>query len=334
MSMGWKIFVFVSVLASFVAHFVFLACTGRSKAEPAPGEPPGTTGHVWDEDLTEHNNPLPRWWLLLFHGTVVFSIVYVLLYPGTGIYEGLLDWSQESQYRERVAEADERFNSFYDSLGTTDVAALAGIPRAMDAAFNLYGNHCAQCHGSGARGAPGFPSLADSAWQWGGSPAAIEQSIRTGRQGVMPGWSAALGGAPGVERMANYVRRLGGLPHDEALAAEGEAQYPLYCAACHGPDGKGNATLGAHDLTDDAWVWGSSFESLRETIAEGRSNQMPAFGDTLGPERVRLLAAYVYSLSSGPSAASAAASTRPPASPPETVVARQQPGGAPQDAAR
>lgn len=296
MTLGWQIFVLAFLIATFVAHFIFVGWTSTYRKADNVGEET-TTGHTWDGDIREYNKPLPRWWLILFHGTVVFAIAYIILYPGSGVYQGVLGWSQVAQYEAEVASAEERFGAVFSQLAEQDIETLAQSPAALSAGLNLFGNRCAMCHGSDARGAVGFPNLTDDAWLYGGEPAQIETTLLHGRQGVMPAWSAPLGGDEGVDAMANYVRALGGLEHDAAQAAAGQAKYMLFCVACHGPQGKGNPMLGAPDLTDSSSLYGSSMEAIRLTLNEGRNGKMPGFGDTLGPDRVKVLAAYVYSLS-------------------------------------
>lgn len=302
MSLGWQIFVFVIVVGSFIAHFVFLTWTSRYRAKEVPGDDsggPGTTGHTWDGDLEELNNPLPRWWLFLFHGTVVFGIIYLLLYPGLGVFDGFLGWSQEQRYAEAVAEAEARYGEVFERFAAQDLVTLSADQGALAAGVNLYGNHCAQCHGADGRGAVGFPNLTDDAWQWGGAPEQVQASILNGRMGIMPPWGSVLGGDEAVDRVAHYVLSLSGREHDADQAAAGAQQYGMFCAACHGPDGAGNQALGAPDLTDQAWLYEPTLDSIRHTINNGRNNQMPAFADSLGEDRVKLLAAYVLSLSGG-----------------------------------
>ena len=155
--------------------------------------------------------------------------------------------------------------------------------------------NCSTCHGADARGARGFPNLADDVWQYGGEPQTIVQSITNGRQGVMPAWAAALG-EDGTRQTVEYVRRLGGLEHDAALADAGVQHYNTYCIACHGAEGKGMQALGAPNLTDTVWLYGSDRESLTATLVNGRNGIMPAQKDLLSPEEIKLLAAYVLSL--------------------------------------
>jgi cytochrome c oxidase cbb3-type subunit 3 len=168
----------------------------------------------------------------------------------------------------------------------------------MDIAKRLYGNNCASCHGADAGGAPGFPNLRDGDWLYGGSPEAIYATIANGRNGVMPPWGAALG-EQGVEEVVAYVQRLSGQPSDAARADAGQQRYMAFCAACHGPDGRGQQALGAPNLTDGIWLYGGSADAIRTTIVKGRQNQMPAHLQLLGETKVKLLTGYVLSLSGG-----------------------------------
>lgn len=296
MTLGWQLYVFLLVVGSLVATFLLLAWTTSYKDEDNVGEDT-TTGHVWDGDLTEYNKPLPRWWLYLFHGTIVFSVIYMLFFPGFGIFDGFLDWSREARYEREMAQAEAKYGKVFAAFAAQDIPTLARNEQALSAGVNLFGNNCAQCHGSDGRGAVGFPNLTDGAWLWGGEPAQIEATILRGRNGVMPPWGAALGGEAEVEKVANFVLSLSGQPHDAAKAAEGQAKYQLFCVACHGPAGQGNVALGAPNLADDAWLYAPTLESITETITNGRQNEMPAFAETLGPDRVKVLAGYVYALS-------------------------------------
>ncbi len=262
-----------------------------------PNEGKDTTGHTWDGDLKEYNNPMPRWWLWLFYLTVVFSVAYVVLYPGLGGLAGTLGWSQVGQYENEVAAAEERYGAFYAQFDGMDLETLSRNEAAMGAAHNIFGNNCAQCHGSDGRGARGFPNLADANWQYGGDPETVLASIRNGRNGVMPAQAAVLGSDQAVDDMVEYVRSLAGLDHSEERAARARQQFTTVCAACHMPDGTGMQALGAPNLTDDVWLYGNSRDVIRHTIVNGRMNQMPAQLDALGEERVRLLAAYVLKMS-------------------------------------
>ncbi len=292
MSSFWSWFIIILTVAN-VAAAIWLM---QANTKRAPGET-DTTGHKWDGDLEEFNNPLPRWWLILFYVTVVFSVGYLTLYPGLGSFAGTTGWSQVGQYEEQMAAAEEKYAAFYERFAGMELAAIAADQDAMRAAGNIFGNRCAQCHGSDGRGAVGFPNLTDDAWQWGSTPDALLASIGNGRNGAMPPMGAAVGGDEAIDEVVAYVRSLSGLEAQADKAAAGQQRFATVCAACHGPDAKGNPMLGAPNLTDDSWRYGSSVEDIRYSIVNGRSNQMPAQLDALGEDRVRLMAAYVLQLS-------------------------------------
>ena len=290
----WNLFIFVCSVGGILALFFFVRAYTEGRA-PRPGERVETTGHKWDGDLEELNNPLPRWWLNLFYITLAFGIVYLLLYPGVGSHEMLLGWTQKKQYEEEMAAAQKRYGPIFDRYLSRDVADVAGDEEALKIGRRLFVNYCATCHGSDAGGNPGFPSLRDSEWLYGGSPETIKTTILDGRMGVMPPWGAVLGDE-GVKNVAQYVLSLSGHATDQAAAKAGEAKYREICVACHGQHGKGNQQLGAPDLTNDIWLYGGSLEDVERSIAGGRQGRMPAHRDFLGEAKVHLLAAYVYSL--------------------------------------
>lgn len=290
----WSWFIIVPTVLGIAGCFwLIIANTERGK-----GETSETMGHVWDGDLKEYNNPLPRWWLNLFYITLFFSVVYLLLYPGLGAFRGLLGWSQEKAYSEEVAEAEERYGPLYAEYGATPIRELARNDQAMKTGGRLFVNYCAQCHGSDARGATGFPNLRDAEWLWGGEPEMIKTSILQGRQGVMPAWGQSLG-EEGALNVTEYVRSLSGQRVNFATAEAGKEQFQQFCVACHGPKGKGNHQLGAPDLTNNIWLYGGSQRAIMKTVSEGRQGVMPAHEEFLGEDKVHLLAAYVYGLSSG-----------------------------------
>ena len=254
------------------------------------------TGHKWDEDLEELNNPLPRWWRWLYILTIIFSVVYLLLYPGLGTFKGLTGWTSQQQYNKEVAAAEAKYAAQYKKYSTMDISTLAKNKEANDMGKRLFLTYCIQCHGSDARGAKGFPNLTDNDWLYGGKAADIYHTIANGRHGQMAPWGAKLGEEK-IKDVANYVLKLAKRPYDEERAVRGVAIFSLHCTVCHGTDGRGNQTLGAPNLTDSKWLHGSSEEAIIETITNGRDNQMPAWKDFLGDEKVHLLSAYVYSLS-------------------------------------
>ncbi|MDX1442312.1 MAG: cytochrome-c oxidase, cbb3-type subunit III [Gammaproteobacteria bacterium] len=296
MSTGWSIFIIVLTVGNILGCVWLLWWTSRSRPSQTTTE---TTGHTWDGDLQELNNPLPRWWLWLFYITIIFSGVYLILYPGLGNYEGTLGWTQEKRYEEESARIEARQAEFYAQFDGMSVTALAQNDEAMDVGNRIFANNCAVCHGSDGRGAKGFPNLADDAWQYGGEPEQILTSIRNGRNGVMPALGGALGGEQGIAEVSAYVWQLNGREPDQAMAAlvgPGEQRYKTVCAACHGVEGKGNIALGAPNLTDDTWLYGGAYDDIRKSVRNGRQGQMPAHDKLLSDDEIRVVAAYVYGL--------------------------------------
>jgi cytochrome c oxidase cbb3-type subunit 3 len=255
-----------------------------------------TTGHVWDVDLVEMNNPLPRWWMYLFVITVVFSAIYLALYPGLGKFPGTLGWSSVGQYKAEQQRAQENMAQIFARFKGKTAEELAKDSVAMGIGERLFGNNCAQCHGSDARGSKGFPNLTDGDWLYGGSLQTIAETITKGRMGVMPPMAAAVGTAEDVRNVANYVLSLSGAAHNSVAAQLGKPKFAV-CAACHGPEGKGNQALGAPNLTDKIWLHGWGEAAIVSMINAGKTNMMPAFGERLNPEQIHVLAAYVWSLS-------------------------------------
>ena len=294
MSSFWNWWVIGITVVNILACFWLIRWTMKSRpGEAAEGD---VTGHVWD-GLEELNNPLPRWWLWLFYGTLIFAFSYLALYPGLGNFKGVLGWTQENQWEAEMKAAEEQYGPIFKKFASQDIETLAKDPEALDIGRRLYLNYCALCHGSDAQGAKGFPNLADDAWMYGGTPEQIKASILNGRNGMMPALGAALGGDEGVKAVAAYVASLSGRKIDPALAEKGKEKFAAACAACHMPDGTGNQALGAPNLTDKSWIYGSTMESIEETIRNGRQGKMPAHKDFLGEDKVHLLTAYIYSLS-------------------------------------
>jgi cytochrome c oxidase cbb3-type subunit 3 len=293
----WGLFVAAATLVSIVACALLL--WSQTTRRLPKGEKAELHGHVWDGDLAEYNNPLPGWWKWLFYITIVFSFAYLALYPGLGKAVGQYGWTSAGEYRAEMQRAEQTYGPLYAQYTGKNLAAIARDPQALAMGERLFVNSCAQCHGADAGGSLGFPSLRDGDWLYGGDPDTILASIRDGRTGVMPALADAVGGDAGVKAMTHYVRSLSGLSHDAQLAAQAKPKFAL-CAACHGADGKGNPQMGAPNLTDAIWLHGSSEEKIAETIKDGRYSRMPAQGEFLGESKVRVLAAYVYSLSRKP----------------------------------
>jgi cytochrome c oxidase cbb3-type subunit 3 len=287
----WSVFIAVVTVVSIVGCGWFL--WSQSIARQAKVE---TTGHTWDEDLAEWNNPLPRWWSWLFYLTIVFSLAYLVLYPGLGSWKGTLGWTQVGQLKQESQVAEKQFGPIYEKYAAMDAETLGRNPEALAIGQKLFLNNCAQCHASDGGGSRGFPNLADMDWLWGGTPEAIKTSITEGRMGMMPAWGQALGEQK-VKDVANYVRSLSGLAHDSIRAARGKEAFDTNCVACHGAKAQGNPAMGAPNLTDAVWLHGSSEELVIQTITRGRVDQMPAHKDKLTPAQIHLLTAYVYSLS-------------------------------------
>ena len=290
----WSWWVIVLTVGNILGCWWLIVWTMKKRAgESATGD---VTHHTWDENLQEYNNPLPRWWLWLFYITLVFGVIYLVLYPGLGKFRGVLGWTAEQHYEKEMAAAQEKYGPIFANYAEQKIPALAANDEAVETGRRLFLNYCATCHGSDARGITGFPNLADDDWLYGGDPASIKTSILDGRQGMMPGWQSSLGDE-GVKQVTEYVMKISGRQVDEGLAQKGQQKYQQMCVACHGADGKGNQALGAPNLTDDTWLYGGSPGAIRESIARGRQGNMPAHREFLGEDKVHLLAAYVYSLS-------------------------------------
>lgn len=292
----WSMYVAVATLVSVLACGLLLWITARKKVTPSKDN---TTGHVWDEDLTEMNNPLPMWWVGLFIITIVFGLGYLAAYPGLGSYQGQLKWTQKGEYDAEVALANKELEPLYAQFTAKKPEDLAGDANAMAIGERLFMNNCAQCHGSDARGSKGFPNLADADWLHGGSTDKIKETITKGRIGMMPPMGAAVGGADDVKNVAHYVLSLSNSPHDSLRAQLGKAKFAA-CAACHGMDGKGNPALGAPNLTDDIWLHGYGEQAIISMVMNGKTNQMPAQEDKLTPAQIHVLSGYVWGLSNKP----------------------------------
>ncbi|WP_343592973.1 cytochrome-c oxidase, cbb3-type subunit III [Paracidovorax wautersii] len=291
----WSLYVAGVTLAGILACALLLWITSRKKVEATADN---TTGHVWDEDLREMNNPLPRWWMWLFIITMVFGVAYLVAYPGLGAFTGRLGWTQRGEYEAEMAKADAELQPLYARFTQMKPEEMARDPQAMAIGERLFLNNCAQCHGSDARGSKGFPNLTDGDWLHGGAPEQIHQTIEGGRIGVMPPMAAAVGSPEDVRNLAQYVLSLSGSPHDSLRASLGKSKFTA-CAACHGMDGKGNTALGAPNLTDDIWLHGWGEAAITAMINNGKTNQMPAQAGKLTDSQINVLTAYVWGLSNG-----------------------------------
>jgi cytochrome c oxidase cbb3-type subunit 3 len=289
----WKWFILISVILSFLGIIALVIWMSRGRK---PGARIESHGHVWDGDLEELNNPLPLWWLYLFYLTLVFGAGYILLYPGSGVFGGAFKWSEVGQYEQEMKTADLKYGPLYEKYRTQSIKAVATNPEALKMGRRLFMTYCTACHGSDAGGGPGYPSLRDKDWLYGGQPENIKASIAGGRNGAMPAWGAVLGNE-GVHHVSEYVMSLSGRKVNDEAALEGKEKFQQLCVACHGKDGKGNQALGAPNLTDNIWLYGGSQAAIMKTITDGRNGHMPAHSEFLGDAKVHLLAAYIYSLS-------------------------------------
>lgn len=311
----WSWYVAGLSVLSILACALLLWLAGKAKVKVSEATlRDNTTGHVWDEDLREYNNPLPRWWMWLFVLTVVFGLAYLALFPGLGSYPGSQKWSQADAHRADQDRMREDLAPLYAEFMAKSVADLSQDTRALAIGERQFMNHCAQCHGSDARGSKGYPNLTNGNAAWLG-PRSGEHMVKTiteGRQGVMPPMGAAVGSEAAISDLAHYVLSLSGSPHNEIKAFSGKAFYGA-CAACHGVDGKGNKALGAPNLTDSYWLHGWGEAAIVQIIKNGKTNVMPPQNAKLTPEQIHVVAAYVMSLSSPAALAPARASGLPDA---------------------
>ena len=316
MSSFWSIWITVLTLVVIAGCFVLLRICSKNTSDIEEGQ---SMGHTFD-GIEEINNPLPKWWSYMFYITIVFGLVYLLLYPGLGNFKGLLNWSSANQsvrsmeeskaatasakdenrwvqYDREMARADEHFGPIFQAYADTPLEELIHNEEALKVGGRLFLQNCAQCHGSDARGSKGFPNLTDDAWLYGGDLATIKATLINGRNGMM----MPKGGLPiedaELPGLAEYVVKLSGRKHDAELAAKGQASFMKGCFACHGMDGTGNKFMGAPNLTDNAWLYGGSRGMITESIKLGRNGVMPAWNEILGEQKIHVLTAYVYSLS-------------------------------------
>ncbi|MFE8071587.1 cytochrome-c oxidase, cbb3-type subunit III [Marinobacteraceae bacterium S3BR75-40.1] len=295
MSSFWSIWISVIVLGTIFGCAWLLWATRRNQASHEETEK--TVGHSFD-GIEEYDNPLPKWWFHLFNVTIVFALVYLLLYPGLGNFQGLLGWSSTNQWEKEMAQAEEKYGPIFERYANTPIKELIHNKDAMQMGQRLFANNCAVCHGSTAHGGVGFPNLTDNDWLYGGEPENIVQTITNGRNGNMP----AHGLMPNmnkdqVEAVVNYVLSFSDRARNPELVDEGKQVFGQACAGCHGQDAHGNQQIGSPNLTDNTWLYGSDYAAIKHTVENGRSGMMPAQKEHLGEDKIHILAAYVYSLS-------------------------------------
>lgn len=314
MSSFWSIWISVITLGSILGCFLLLRWCLKNKT----GVKEGDDMHHEFDGIIELNNQLPRWWTIMFYVTIVWGLLYFLLYPGLGNFQGLLGWKSSNQdirslaeseaamqasldngelneYARQIKFANEKFGPIFEAYAKQDIVTLAQDQDALKVGQRLFIQNCAQCHGSDARGQRGFPDLTDNDWLYGGTPDHIKTTLLQGRKGAMPAWKDSLG-EQGVKEVVAYALSLSGRKVDQTLAEAGQAKFAV-CAACHGMDGKGNYAFGAPDLTDNIWLYGGTKDAVTETVMNGRNGVMPAWKDILGEEKVHVISGYIYSLS-------------------------------------
>jgi cytochrome c oxidase cbb3-type subunit 3 len=264
-----------------------------------PTQPDGTSGHVWAHGvLREGVRSLPVWWIVISAIAFVAAFVYLALYPGFGAFKGVLGWTAHDELARDHAEHLQLGAPLRERVRGKTVESIAADPEALRAGAVLFVENCAACHGRNALGnvALGAPNLTDDDWLYGGDGKAILTSILDGRRGAMPAFTGTIPD-DSILDIAHYVASLSGLPNDSLRAQLGKRLFSN-CMPCHGADGKGNQALGAPNLTDVPWLYGTTVpRAIAETIRGGRSGVMPAWRDRLGEADALLVAAWVYAQS-------------------------------------
>ncbi|MCY1279700.1 cytochrome-c oxidase, cbb3-type subunit III [Metapseudomonas sp. CR1201] len=323
MTSFWSWYVTLLTIFTLLALTWLIFATRKGQRQESTEE---TLGHAFD-GIEEYDNPLPKWWFMLFVGTLIFAAGYLVMYPGLGNWKGIFPgynevadgkpfangeggWTGVHQWEKEMDKADKEYGPIFAKYAAMPIEEVAQDPKALKMGGRMFASYCSVCHGSDAKGAYGFPNLTDHDWRWGGEAATIKTTIMGGRQGVMPAWGEVIGDQ-GVRDVAAFLRvTLHGreLPKDVKADPEaGKAIFAANCVACHGAEAKGTPAMGAPDLTHpNAFIYGSSYAQLQQTIRYGRQGTMPAQEQVLGNDKVHLLAAYVYSLSQKPAAETAA----------------------------
>lgn len=290
MSEAWSQYV-IALTTIMMVGIIWVLFANR-RGDGAEGK---TTGHEHD-GIEEYDNPLPLWWFYLFVISIVFSIVYLIFFPGMGNYPGLLNWTSIDKWEQEQQQAEQKYSAVFARYRDMPIEQLHQERAAMKMAQRVFANNCAQCHGVDAKGSLGFPDLSDKDWLYGGAAEQISHSIQQGRVAAMPAWGQILG-EQGVTDTAHYVLKLSAADHDSERAKAGEKSYQSFCIACHGANGAGNPLLGAANISDSIWLYGGDLTSISESIRNGRNGVMPAHANKINPDKLHLLSAYVYGLS-------------------------------------
>ena len=283
MSQALSTFLALFILAN-VAAYLWLLLSSSNKSND-------NEEHVWDEDIHELNNPMPRWWKVMFLLSIVFGIGYFVLYPGLGNWQGTLGWSSKAAMDLELAEIRSRSQTQLNSIAALPLPDLSRNETAVAQGAAVFSRACAGCHGSAAKGFEGFPDLTDNDWLYGGDAETVYQSISEGRTGGMPPFAAMLTPAQ-IDTVAAYIQQW---PENAVSAAEQQGQqlFLSRCAFCHGQNGEGNYAFGAPRLNDDIWLYGGDRLSVVQSISKGRTGEMPAHKTLLSDEQLRVVTAWV-----------------------------------------
>lgn len=314
MTSFWSVWIIFLTLSCVALCAALLYWNSKNYAHVDEGE---SMGHEFD-GIEELNNPLPKWWSYMYWFVIIWGLLYYAYY-GLGDWRGVSGWQSSNQdvvnmaqsrelaqkakdedwyseYDREMIKAEKYYGEQFKALAKRDITDLAKDPEALKIGQRLFIQNCAQCHGSNAKGGPGFPNLTDKDWLYGGDPASIKETLMHGRIAAMPSWEAALG-EQGVKDMTAYVLSLSGRKVNAQSAEKGKLKFAM-CAACHGMDGKGslanNLPMGAPNLTDNIWLYGGSQKAVEETLVKGRAGVMPAWKDILGEDKIHLISAYIY----------------------------------------
>jgi cytochrome c oxidase cbb3-type subunit 3 len=295
MTSFWSYWVSIITLGSIFGCVWLLYATRKSQTSDTETE--NKMGHTFD-GIEEYDNPLPKWWLYLFMGTIVFSLAYLIIYPGLGNFKGIIGWTSTGQWQKEVDKAEALYTPIFKAYAEKPIAELATDVQAMKVGQRLYANNCAVCHGSTGSGSLGFPNLTDNDWLYGGEPETIKTTLLNGRNGLMPikGLNPSMSSSD-VSNLTHYLLSFSSRSDDKTATEAGSKMFATACAACHGTDAKGNQAIGAPNLTDNIWLYGGTANKITQTLNYGRAGVMPAQKDKLSEEKIHLLAAYVYSLS-------------------------------------
>lgn len=274
-----------------------------------------TTGHEWD-GIRELDNPLPRWWLWIWYATIAFSIGYWVLMPAWpglhGYTKGLLNKSDRAEVGQELKALDKQRGEGAAMLRTASLEQIEKDPKllayAQQVGQSVFGDNCATCHGIGGTGSKGYANLRDDVWLWGGKLEDIQYTIthgvRTGAEGARMSQMPSFGRdemlqPKQIDDLTEYVVNLSHRPADAAAVARAAPLFEAQCSACHGPQGLGNQQLGAPNLTDADWLFGSDRASIRGQIYAGNGGVMPTWGGRLSPETIKALSVYIHSNAGG-----------------------------------